>query len=335
MTEANIEPNPEAKPSLKHRVLRQVRNLAIGYGVVVVMLAFFQRKLIYVPSTATEILASRSIRAGDHPQRIVDIVTPTDDGIQLHGWHCRSGDIESHDAADGRFVVLFFHGNGGHRAHRASDLDLMNSLGADTVIFDYRGYGENEGKPTEEGLTLDAEAAWKFATTQLNVDPSRMILFGESLGGGVSIRLASQLCQNGTTPGGLIVRSSFSSLTDAASFHYPWLPVKTVLVDRFPSVDRIPNVDCPILSIHGDADSIVPFEQGQALFNAAPDTSDNGLAKRFETIHGANHNDVLHVGGREVQSVINEFLTSIRQTMDAQSFGDTAATKPDDNEDGQ
>lgn len=312
MTESNIEPTLDAKPTVKQRILRQVRNLALGYAMVVVMLAFFQRKLIYVPSRAAELPASMVNPFGDGPQEVVDLTTTTSDGIELHGWHYRSGALDTHDITDGRLVVLFFHGNGGHRLHRASDCELLKHLDADTVIFDYRGYGDNAGKPTEEGLTLDAKAAWKFVTSELGVDPSRVIVFGESLGGGVAVRLTSELCQQGTTPAGLVLRSTFSSLTDAASFHYPWLPVRTILADRYPSVTRIADVNCPILAIHGDDDTIVPFGLGETLFASAPAESSNGIAKRFETIHGAGHNDVLALASGQVQKAIGEFFAAIR-----------------------
>jgi fermentation-respiration switch protein FrsA (DUF1100 family) len=297
------------RPSLQRRVFRQLRNIAIGYLLIVLMLAFFQRKLIYVPSRESNL---GSACLGPVAHRVVDVVATTADGIDLNGWHWRAGSVDADQIADGRLVVLFFHGNGGHRLHRYDECDLLNDLGADTVIFDYRGYGDNAGTPTEEGLSHDARAGWEFLTDRRGVDPGCIVLLGESLGGGVAVRLASELCEQGTSPGGLILRSTFSTLSDAASYHYPWLPVRTVLVDRYPSAEQIGQVDCPLLFVHGDEDSIIPIDLGQKLFRAAPSVSANGVPKRFVKLGGANHNNVLHIAGPQVHKVTGEFFESIR-----------------------
>ena len=305
MTDSSNNPNP----SLKRRIFRQLRNFAIGYLLVVLMLAFFQRKLIYVPSREADL---RSARLGPVADRVSDVVATTSDGLELNGWHWRSESVNADQIADGRLVVLFFHGNGGHRLHRYDECELLNDLGADAVIFDYRGYGDNAGSPSEEGLAHDARAAWTFLTKRKGVDPGRIILLGESLGGGVAVGLAWELCEQGTSPGGLILRSTFSTLTDAASYHYPWLPVRTVLIDRFPSAERIGDVSCPMLFVHGDEDSIIPIKLGQRLFEAAPEESKNGVSKRFVKLTGTGHNDVLHVAGPRVHKAIGEFFETIR-----------------------
>jgi fermentation-respiration switch protein FrsA (DUF1100 family) len=180
-------------------------------------------------------------------------------------------------------------------------------------IFDYRGYGDNSGSPSEEMLAADARAIWNYATQERDVLPNRLILYGESLGGGVAVRLAAELSQADAAPAGLIVRSTFSSLVEAGEYHYPLLPVRLVLVDRFDSVDRIPDVTCPILQLHGARDSIMPIELGRRLFAAAPQGSSTGIAKHFVELRNAGHNDVTLVAEAELRAAIKAFLGTLDQ----------------------
>jgi fermentation-respiration switch protein FrsA (DUF1100 family) len=179
------------------------------------------------------------------------------------------------------------------------------------LIFDYRGYAENDGSPSESGLAIDARAAWDFATQELHVSPQNIVLFGESLGGGVAVTLAAENCKAGTPPGGLILRSTFSSMVDAASFHYPWLPIRLALLDRYDSLSRIGEVTCPILMMHGDNDHVVPFSLGEKLFDAAPVESATGVEKRLVVLKGAGHNDVLDMARGTMRSAIGNFLRDI------------------------
>jgi fermentation-respiration switch protein FrsA (DUF1100 family) len=178
-------------------------------------------------------------------------------------------------------------------------------------IFDYRGYGENAGSPTEEALSADAQSVWEYATDERKIAPDRFILYGESLGGGVAVRLASELSEAGTPPGALILRSTFTSLVDMGSHHYPWLPVRLVMVDRFPSAERIPAVTCPILQIHGARDTIIPIKFGRRLFETAPEASATGIPKRFVELPKADHNDVIFVAEPEMRQAVGEFLESV------------------------
>jgi hypothetical protein len=207
--------------------------------------------------------------------------------------------------------VLYFPGNAGNRAYRELELRLLTDAGADAILFDYRGYGDSPGEPSEEGLARDARAVWRFATETNKIEPRRLVLFGESLGGGVAVRLASDLSEQHTPPAGLILRSTFSSLTDAAAHHFPWLPVRWVLIDRFPSERRIRDVTCPILQLHGRRDTIVPFRLGQKLFAAAPEKSASGIAKRFVELPNANHNDVIETSHGEVLAAVRDFLSKV------------------------
>jgi fermentation-respiration switch protein FrsA (DUF1100 family) len=305
--------------SWKRRLGRIVLSILITYLLCVLMFALLQRWLIYLPSRAARI----DPQDADLPAGQVHTITVrTDDGLELRGWHVLPNGQTASDRdecdrqlAMNRPLALYFSGNGGNRRYRTEEFGVFARLGCDVFIFDYRGYGDNGGSPSEELLAADAQAAWRYATEERNVTPGRIILYGESLGGGVATRLASELSESGTPPGGLVLRSTFSSLVDVGAYHYPWLPVRLAMVDRFPSTNRIPGVTCPILHIHGTRDSIVPIKFGQELFAAAPDKSATGIPKRFVELPRANHNDVAFVAEREMRQAIGEFLDELRAGM--------------------
>ncbi len=289
-----------------------------------VMLAFAQRSLIYFPARRAEIVPAE---AGLPADRIHSVQMTSDDGLTLHGWHVVPPDQTVADnpvaAAEGslleqgpvpalgrdeRPVILYFPGNAGHRGYRGDELQTLADLGAHVFLFDYRGYGENPGRPTEAHLVRDAAAAWRYLTGTREIPASRIVLFGESLGGGVAVRLAADLCRAGTPPGALLLRSTFSSLVDVAAFHYPWMPVRWLMIDRFESVRHIPSVTCPLLQIHGARDTIVPIRFAQRLFDAAPPQSASGIPKQLVELPQADHNDIPLVNPAEYLAAMASFL---------------------------
>ncbi len=186
----------------KPRWPRNVRRLLLfglsTYLAIVVMLAFLQRAMIYLPARQSRIDPQD---AGLPVGRVHTITLKTEDGLELYGWHLLP---RGHTAADrkecdgqlalGRPVVLYFSGNAGNRAWRIQEFEVFTRLGCDVFVFDYRGYGENPGSPSEDRLAADATAAWRYATQTRRIEPRRMILCGESLGGGVAVRLAAEQC---------------------------------------------------------------------------------------------------------------------------------------------
>lgn len=298
-------PTVTASPSRRRTVLILFVIMPV---MLVGLLAFLQRRLIYLPMRGP---VSRDM-AGEWADRLQDVEVKAADGLALKGWLVTAGADASTDPAKDRPLVIYFQGNAAHRGRRSKQFGMFCELGCDVLIVDYRGYGENAGSPSEAGLNHDADAVWQYATEELKRPASQIILFGESLGGGVATGLASRLSDRGVVPGGLLIRASFSSLVDAARFHYPWLPVDWLLYDRFPSVDRIASISCPVMVMHGDQDRIVPFEQGQELYSAAPERAANGIQKRFVRLSGAGHNDILYIAADQVRSALEAFLGEVR-----------------------
>jgi fermentation-respiration switch protein FrsA (DUF1100 family) len=307
--------NVTRRPMWKQILRRIVLLILIPYAVIVVMFTLLQRTFIYLPTREAHI---KPADAGLPFGQAHDIRVDTADGLELHGWHVLPDGRSAADRAEsdgeleaGRTLALYFSGNAANRRYRTHELQVLTGLGCHVFVFDYRGYGDNGGSPSEESLASDARAIWDYATQQRKVAPQRIVLYGESLGGSVAVRLAAAMCDAETPPAGIILRSTFSSLVDVGKYHYPWLPVQSLLVDRFPSIDLISAVNCPILQVHGARDRIVPIELGRRLFDAAPNRSSGGLPKRLVGLPTAGHNDVLLVAEENLRRAVREFLESL------------------------
>jgi fermentation-respiration switch protein FrsA (DUF1100 family) len=145
----------------------------------------------------------------------------------------------------------------------------------------------------------------------LGYAPAEIVIFGESMGGGVATRLAAECAQSGEPAAALILNSTFASLADTAAWHYPAFPFRYLVWDRFPSVDRIPHVTCPVLQFHGTADTIVPYSEGQRLFAAAPKRSPAGMESRFVTIPDGEHN---FISMQDMGDAVDAFFHELRTT---------------------
>jgi uncharacterized protein len=235
-----------------------------------------QRKLVYFPDRTVP-SPEQTGQTGVEQVRFL-----TDDGVHLSGWFAPAAGSDRH------LALLHCHGNGGNVAGRAHLLRDLPPLGVSVLIFDWRGYGTSDDEPpTEDGLYRDGRAAlaWLEARTALPAD--RIVLYGESLGTGVAVQLAAELADAGASaPHALILQSPFTSLPDVAAWHYPWLPVRLILSDRYDSLSKIGRVHAPLLVMHGVNDSVVPFDEGRTLEAAA------GGPHQFIALPGTNHNDV-------------------------------------------
>lgn len=314
---ALVNPLP-VQPSrgLWQRLKKLLLVILFVYLGIVGMLAWLQRSLMYQGRKGPVLVAD----AEDLAPHIRDCHVTAADGVKLHGWLSlcdatseigRSQSL-SQMGEGGRYLVVMFAGNAGNRLSRVSQLALYNSLGCDALLIDYRGYAENAGTPSETDLLRDARSVWDYATDTLNVSPERIVISGESLGGGVATALASQVCREGHAPAALVLRATFSSMVETASGLYWWLPVRWVLLDTYQSIERMPYVTCPVLTYHGTADEIIPFEQGRKLFDSAPQAAKNGIEKRFLKIPDAGHNDIYQVGRQEIAVAIRQLLAEVQ-----------------------
>ena len=222
-----------------------------------------------------------------------DVEISTDDGQRLHAWW-----IPARGPRLGH--VLHFHGNAGNISHRLREASALTGAGFDVLLLDYRGYGRSTGRPDEEGLYRDVRAARAAVVTRENVDPSRFFYVGESLAGAVALALALE-----HPPRGLVLQSTFTGIRDMARLHYAVVP-RFLVPDAYPSLQRIRRLRSPLLVIHGEADDLVPFSHGQALFAAAPEP------KRLHRVAGAGHNDMMAVMGGSYAEAIAGWAAEIR-----------------------
>lgn len=186
-----------------------------------------------------------------------DVRLTTRDGVSIHGWFVPS-------AAALRRVLLFCHGNAGNISHRLDSLKIFHDLGLSVLLFDYRGFGLSQGRPSEAGTYLDAEAAWEHLVAARGFLPEEIIVFGRSLGGAVASRVAAE-----KPVAALILESTFTSLPDLGASVYPYLPVRLIAKYRYDSLAHLQKVRCPVLVVHSPEDELIPFAHGRALFEAA------------------------------------------------------------------
>ena len=237
-----------------------------------------QRRLVYLPD-AGPVPTAASVLPGAR-----DVTLRTDDGLELAAWH-----------VPGEPAVLVANGNAGHRGMRAPLARALAAAGLGVLLFDYRGFGGNPGSPTEEGLARDVRAARRFLVDEAGVAPDRLLYLGESLGAAVAAELAVE-----HPPAGLVLRSPFSDLAAVGSHHYPFLPVRSLLRDRYPVAELVARVRAPTTVVLGGADSIVPPDQSRAVAAAA-----RQLHAVVE-VPGADHNDAVLLDGEAlVRAVVD------------------------------
>jgi fermentation-respiration switch protein FrsA (DUF1100 family) len=267
--------------------------LMLAYGDLAALLFLFQDKLAYYPQMGRELHATPR----DHGLEYEALTLPTPDGERLDAWFVPS--------PQARGVALILHGNAGNISHRMETIAMFHRLGYGVLIFDYRGYGRSTGKPSEQGLFLDAQSAWAYLTRQRGISPGRIVLFGESLGGAVAARLVAETVTQGLgkqeQPGALVLSSVFASAPALAADLYPWLPARWLVRLRYDTRAALAQVQCPVLVAHSPDDEIVPFCHGHMLFEAATGP------KAFLRLAGG-HNDGFIFMRPEWVQVLSGFL---------------------------
>ncbi len=220
-----------------------------------------------------------------------DVYLATSDDERLHGWYV--------PATISRGVIVFFHGNAGNISHRLDSIGIFHQLGLDTLIIDYRGYGQSTGKTTEQGTYLDAQAAWSYLVDERGIAADQIIIFGRSLGGAVGAWLGAQ-----HTPAAVIIESSFSSGVDMARRLYPFLPVRLITRLRYPVAEYASHLDCPVLVVHSRDDEIIPFAMGQSIYAAVKQR------KSFLELRG-DHNNGIFISRQEYLRGLDGFIESV------------------------
>lgn len=275
-----------AIPKFEMRLFWNVMLSAAGiYCAIAALLFFMQSRMLHLPN-----MPGRELQAtpADIGLAYTSVAVNSEDRVELHGWFI--------PAPQASRTVLFSHGNAGNISHRLDSLLIFHQLGLNTLIYDYRGYGQSAGKPSEIGLYQDAEAMLRYLTEQRGIDLQDIVIFGRSLGGAVAAWLAARY-----QVGAVIVESSFTSVPDRAAELYPWLPVRLLAQLEYNTLENLQNVTSPVLIIHSPADEVIPFHHGQRLFEAASEP------KQFLTIAG-DHNSGFLQSKRRYEEGIREFL---------------------------
>ncbi len=220
-----------------------------------------------------------------------EILFESPDGLKLHGWFFPGGPPNR--------TLIYFHGNAGNIGDRLPKIKKLHGLGMNVFLFDYRGYGGSEGKPSLTGAVDDSLAAYRWVVARPDVDPNHIILYGESLGGALALEVARQ-----ERHAAVILESTFTSVRDMAKSFYRLIP-RFLVPDVYRSIDTIRQVHEPILILHGLRDGVVPHTMGKRLYEAAPQP------KRFVLFPEATHSDIHEVGHEEYIRAIDEFLSGI------------------------
>ncbi|MCA6595905.1 MAG: alpha/beta hydrolase [Pseudanabaena sp.] len=277
-------------------LLPVIRVIVLSYIGLAIALYFGQSNMVFMPSK--DILETpKSIGL-----KFEDIQLTTKDNINLSAWFVPAQD----NNFIGQGVILFCHGNGGNISNRLSYLPIFKDLGFATFLFDYRGYGKSEGQPSEVGTYQDVEAVWQYLTQERKIPSQRIIIYGESLGGAIASYIAQTTATKNpqNSPAGLILASTFTSISDRAAELYPFLPIRLLSKFSYNSIERLPKIKIPMLIIHSTDDEIIPFHHGEKNFQVA------NIPKKLVKLRG-DHNGGFLDSLETYRKGINEFTQKI------------------------
>ena len=271
---------------------RQIVLLLAASVLIPMMLRWFEHSQVYHPDRHLE-------ATGAELGRSFQDVYFSSEGLKLNGWFYPA----NADSTRSSIVVLICHGNGGNISHRLDITKALLTTGVNVFLFDYRGYGRSEGRPSEEGTYQDGMAACQWLCRK-GFAETNIVLFGESLGGGIASELATRIhCA------GLILQSTFTSIVDIGAELFPWLPVRWIATIKYNTLSKLPRIKAPVLVMHSRDDRLIGFRHSQRNFAAANEP------KLFCELVG-EHNDPLTNRGQfiaDIETFLQMLATTAKQ----------------------
>jgi uncharacterized protein len=265
--------------------------LFVAYVLLLIVVRLFERRMVFFPDYPSRL-------EGDwHPRALApeDVWLTASDGAKLHAWWI------SHPAA--KFTFLAFHGNASNIANREETYEFLRDTPANVLALEYRGYGHSEGKPSEAGFYLDADAAYRFLVDTKRVDPKSILSFGQSLGTAVAVDLAAH-----HKVGGVILEAPLPSASRAARKIFWFLPGLSLFVySQFDSISKLKQITAPVMVVQCTHDPVLPFQFGQEVYEAAPSP------KRFLRIEGECHEESSLIAPVQYRSALKQFLALLDQ----------------------
>lgn len=258
--------------------------IAGGYIIVAISMYFAQRQLVYQPARE-----ARADPASLGLSGVTEIEIAAPDGGSALAWYGR--------ARPGQPTLLYFHGNAGSLASRSERTAAYLARGRGVMMMTYRGYSGTPGTPSEDVNVADAMRAFDWLAAH-GVPRADIIVYGESLGSGVAVKVAAE-----KKPASLVLDAPYTSLVDVAAYHYPWLPVRPMLRERYDSAAKIADVQCPLLIVHGARDATIPVAMGRELFAKANEP------KTFVEFPAAGHADHYMFGSF---NAVNRWIDALR-----------------------
>ncbi|NET43159.1 alpha/beta hydrolase [Okeania sp. SIO2B3] len=262
----------------KFSILRLIRSTVIVYILIGLWAFFFSDRLIFLPGPSSY-------------QENQDFVKlESSDKVQITGIYL--------PLPKTKYTILYSHGNAEDLGEILPRLQDLRDIGFSIFSYDYQGYGTSQGNPSVKNAYQDINAAYEYLTQHLGIPANQIIVYGRSVGGGPSVDLASR-----EPVAGLIIESSFTTAFRVVT-RIPIYPF-----DKFRSIDKIKDVNCPVLVIHGNADRVIPFSHGKQLFTTANEP------KLSFWVDGAGHIDLLEVAGERYEKVMIEFANLVEQNQ--------------------
>ena len=301
----SITSKSQPSPAL-HLLLARVKNARrwlvplLGLLVIALMLYRFEHSQVYHPTRDAEYTPDDVGRVSE------EVWLKTPDNLRLHAWFFAA----EQSAPRARYVMLFCHGNGGNLTSRPGYYRAILETGVSLLAFDYRGYGRSGGEPSEAGTYTDAATAYQWLRTR-GFAPERILVWGESLGGGIASQLAAT-----ERVGGLVLQSTFTSIPDIGAELFPWLPVKLISRIKYDTLSRLPDIPCPVVVMHSRADTTIGFHHGERNFAVAREP------KAFVEI-GGDHNDAL-LANRAAYVAGAERVVQLAITAEGKQAGEKA-----------